>query len=237
MWTEEKQRGRGHSFRELPSNYEAASFLWVSEWLLPDCSSHSLNLLCSKGSCMCLLFLWVWRFSCHLECGVNRNAMATCQYGRVYPDGKNVCWLHRFPLKEKLSTHKTLAVQTEGHQEATCIPPHMRSKANFSLGVSPWGGCWWEKLQWVWPYKGLFKWNTLESLWARHRYSYELMAGMVAILLPGLSQAFTWTYYHQCEIHCLEDRLQILTKSPNLWICIIVKKAPCLPFISEETEV
>lgn len=55
-----------------------------------------------------------WRFSCHLECGVNRNAMATCQYDGVYPDGKTVCWLHRFPLKEKLRTHKTLGVQNGG---------------------------------------------------------------------------------------------------------------------------
>lgn len=55
-----------------------------------------------------------WLFSCHLECGVNRNVMATCQCGGVYPDGKNVCWLHRFPLKEKLGTHKTLGIQTGG---------------------------------------------------------------------------------------------------------------------------
>lgn len=40
MWAEDKQRGQGHSLKELPSNYEAASFLWASEWLLPDCSNH-----------------------------------------------------------------------------------------------------------------------------------------------------------------------------------------------------
>lgn len=64
-----------------------------------------------------------WRFSCHLECGVNRNAMATCQSGGAYPDGKSVCWLHRLPLKEKFSTHKTLGIQagvtSGGHLQPT----------------------------------------------------------------------------------------------------------------------
>lgn len=45
------------------------------------------------------------------------------------------------------------------------------------------------------------------------------MAGMVAILLTELNQTFIWTYYHQCEAHCLEDMLQILTKSLDLYHC------------------
>jgi hypothetical protein len=59
--------------------------------------------------CVCCSFGLA--FSCHLECGVNRNAMATCQYGGACPDGKSVWWLQRLPLKEQLNIHRTLGIQ------------------------------------------------------------------------------------------------------------------------------
>lgn len=73
--------------------------------------------------CVCCSFGLA--FSCHLECGVNRNAMATCQHGGACPDGKSAWWLQRLPLKEQLNTHKTLGIRagktSGGHLQPT---PH-----------------------------------------------------------------------------------------------------------------
>lgn len=60
------------------------------------------------------------------------------------------------------------------------------------------------------------------------------MAGLVTILLTGLNQAFIWSHYHQSEAHCLENRLQILTKSMDFYHC---EESPRLPFTSEESKV
>lgn len=86
-------------------------------------------------------------FSCHLKCGVNRNAVATCQQDGACPDGKSCLLAAQAPFKRTTQYSANPKCSAWSDIRRPSAGSLRRSEANFCLVTSSHGGCFGGELQ------------------------------------------------------------------------------------------